>query len=327
MMFFEAVVQVLGAHIERLKLWYAKVLGCVLLLLLLGLLIARPLVAPSPAVYIPEGASITQTGKILAREHVITSVFLFRALLHFEGNPPVKSGMYSFTGPSYIWSVLQRIETGKTNTALVRLTIPEGTTRSQIAALLSKKMLGIAPESFMSKTVNDEGYLFPDTYFLNGDESVDTVIQILKSNFESHRDWYNASATKQISEHDTVILASLLEGEARTREDKEIVAGILLHRLALGMRLQVDAPFGYERGVTGYVPTSADIETNTPYNTYRNKGLPPTPINNPGYDALYAAAHPTKTPYLFYLTGSDGNMHYARTFAEHIQNQKLYFAN
>ena len=91
------------------------------------------------------------------------------------------------------------------------------------------------------------------------------------------------------------------------------------------MRLQVDAPFAYEKQISGYVPTKADIETNTPYNTYRNKGLPPTPINNPGLESLFAATHPRTSPYLYYLTGDDGAMHYARTFEEHIHNQKKYF--
>jgi UPF0755 protein len=276
-------------------------------------------------VYIPEGASITQTGKILAREHVITSPLVMRVFMHLQGNPPVKSGTYSFSHPLFIWDVLSRIETGKTQTAAIRITFPEGITRLQMATVLAQKLPAVTVDSFMSSTKESEGYLFPDTYFFNGDESIDTIIQLLQRNYDLHKDWYDAAAQKRMTEHDAVILASLLEGEANTREDREIVAGILLHRLAIGMRLQVDAPFGYERGLQGYVPTTKDIETNTPYNTYRNKGLPPTPINNPGYDALYAASHPIQTPYVFYLTGSDGKMHYARTFKEHIQNQKDYF--
>ena len=245
--------------------------------------------------------------------------------MHLEGNPSVKSGTYSFNQPLFIWDVLLRIQSGRTNTAAIRITFPEGTTRLQMATLLSKKIQTITKDDFMASTESDEGYLFPDTYFFSGNESVAEVRQLFRQNYKAHNDWYDSTATSTLSEHDAVIVASLLEGEANTREDREVVAGILLHRLAIGMRLQVDAPFGYERGISGYVPTSADIQKNTPYNTYRNKGLPPTPINNPGYDALYAASHPTRTPYLFYLTGSDGKMHYARTFKEHIQNQKDYF--
>jgi UPF0755 protein len=325
MSFLQAAVQVLWTHIERLRIWYTNLFVLLLLFGICLLLLCRPLAAPSPTVYIPEGSSITQTARILAHEHVITSPVVMRIFMHLQGNPSVKSGTYSFTHPMFIWNVLSRIQSGKTNTAAIRITFPEGSTRLQMATLLSQKIPTISVDSFMTNTATDEGYLFPDTYFLNGDESVNAVKKIFHNNYVAHSDWYDEKAKSLISESDAVILASLLEGEANTREDREIVAGILLHRLAIGMRLQVDAPFGYERGISGYVPSSLDIEKNTPYNTYRNKGLPPTPINNPGYDALYAASHPTRTPYLFYLTGSDGKMHYARTFKEHIQNQKDYF--
>lgn len=325
MAFLQAVLQGIGAHIERLSVWYRNLSVCLILLVVCMFLLCRPLHMPSETVYIPEGVSITQAGKILAHEHVITSPLIMRIVMHLEGNPPVKSGTYSFTHPLFIWEVLSRIQSGKTNTAAIRITFPEGTTRLQMATILSRRIPSITMDDFMTATKEDEGYLFPDTYFFTGDESVKAVTTVFKDNYAAHIDWYDESAKRTITEHDAVILASLLEGEANTREDREIIAGILLHRLAIGMRLQVDAPFGYERGISGYVPTSADIQNDTPYNTYRNKGLPPTPINNPGYDALYAASHPTHTPYLFYLTGSDGKMHYARTFAEHIQNQKLYF--
>lgn len=325
MSFLQAVVQVIGVHIARLRMWYTSFLLGLVVLCVCLLLLVRPLYTPSPTVYIPEGASITQTARMLTQEHVITSPLVMRIFMHLEGNPSVKSGTYSFNQPLFIWDVLLRIQSGRTNTAAIRITFPEGTTRLQMAALLSKKIQTITRDDFMASTAADEGYLFPDTYFFNGNESVATVRQVFRQNYEAHNDWYDSTATSTLSEHDAVIVASLLEGEANTREDREVVAGILLHRLAIGMRLQVDAPFGYERGISGYVPTSADIQKDTPYNTYRNKGLPPTPINNPGYDALYAASHPTRTPYLFYLTGSDGKMHYARTFKEHIQNQKDYF--
>lgn len=325
MSFLLAAAQVLWAHIERLCIWYTNLFLFFLFLGMCLLLLCRPLGAPSPTVYIPEGASITQTSNILVREHVITSATVMKIWMRFEGNPSVKSGTYSFTHSLFIWDVLSRIQSGKTNTAAIRITFPEGTTRLQMSSILAQKIPTAIPNEFMTSTKNDEGYLFPDTYFLNGNESTNAVVELLHQNYEKHNDWYDEKAKSVITEHDAVILASILEGEANTREDREIVAGILLHRLAIGMRLQVDAPFGYERGISGYVPTSLDIKKNTPYNTYRNKGLPPTPINNPGYDALYAASHPIQTPYLFYLTGSDRKMHYARTFKEHVQNQKDYF--
>jgi UPF0755 protein len=123
---------------------------------------------------------------------------------------------------------------------------------------------------------------------------------------------------------DTVILASLVEKEARTSVNRRIVAGILLNRLRLGMPLQVDAVFGYIYGRDTYSPSFADLKVDSPYNTYMHPGLPPGPINNPGLDALLAVLHPTETAYLYYLTDRDGVMHYAKTYATHQANQAKY---
>jgi UPF0755 protein len=119
-------------------------------------------------------------------------------------------------------------------------------------------------------------------------------------------------------------MASILEREAQSPDDMRIVSGILWHRIALGMPLQVDAAFGYAHGADGYAPTVHDLTTDSPYNTYLRKGLPPTPIANPGLAALQAAVTPTSTPYLYYLTGSDGQMHYAVTFDQHKKNTAQY---
>jgi UPF0755 protein len=121
-----------------------------------------------------------------------------------------------------------------------------------------------------------------------------------------------------------VIMASLLEREAKTLADKRMVAGILWNRIKIGMPLQVDAVFGYIHDRATYSPSFDDLHVDSPYNTYLNKGLPPGPIDNPGLDSIIAAATPTKTSDLYYLTGSDGQMHYAKTFEQHKQNRALY---
>ena len=123
---------------------------------------------------------------------------------------------------------------------------------------------------------------------------------------------------------DIVIMASLVEKEARTSANRRIVAGILWNRLEKNMPLQVDAVFGYINNRDTYSPSLTDLKIDSPYNTYVYKGLPPGPINNPGLDSLDAAVNPTKTDYFYYLTGSDNQMHYATTYAEHQANQKKY---
>ena len=119
-------------------------------------------------------------------------------------------------------------------------------------------------------------------------------------------------------------MASIIEGEAVTPEDRRIVSGILWTRMKNGMRLGVDAPFAYIMGKGSLELTQTDLATTSPYNTYRVAGLPPTPINNPGIDAIAAALAPSSTPYLYYLSDKEGSMHYARTFAEHKLNKEKY---
>jgi UPF0755 protein len=131
-------------------------------------------------------------------------------------------------------------------------------------------------------------------------------------------------ATSTHSLKDSIIMASILENEARTTESRKIIAGILWKRLYLGMPLQVDSTFSYINGKNTYDLTLDDLKINSPYNTYLYKGLPPGPISNPGLDAINDAIYPTKTPYLYFLSSKSGDMYYAKTFEEHKRNKELY---
>ena len=124
--------------------------------------------------------------------------------------------------------------------------------------------------------------------------------------------------------HDVLTMASLVEGEARTREARRHIAGILWHRVELGMPLQVDAVFPYILGKNTYEVTTEDLRVDSPYNTYRYTGLPPGPINNPSLDAITAALNPTPSNYLYYLSDKEGIMHYATTHEEHLINRAKY---
>ena len=123
---------------------------------------------------------------------------------------------------------------------------------------------------------------------------------------------------------EVVTMASLLEKEARQYETRQIISGILWKRIKIGMPLQVDAVFGYIFGIDTFSPTFDElVTTDSPYNTYKNKGLPPGPIANPGLESLKAAVNPVETPYFYYLTGFDGEMHYGRTLDEHVENRRF----
>ena len=123
---------------------------------------------------------------------------------------------------------------------------------------------------------------------------------------------------------EVVIMASLLEKEAAKTEDRRMVAGILWKRISIGMPLQVDAVFPYIIGKNTFDLTRADLKVDSPYNTYKYKGLPVGPIANPGLDSMVAAMTPVKSNYIFYLTDMQSKFHFSVTYAQHLANQKKY---
>ena len=119
-------------------------------------------------------------------------------------------------------------------------------------------------------------------------------------------------------------MASIVEKEATSTNDRRIIAGILWKRISEDYPLQVDPPFFYTLGKDSSELTLSDLASDSPYNLYTHKGLPPTPIDNPGLDAISATVSPIATNYMFYLSGQEGNMHYAKTLAEHLINKEKY---
>jgi UPF0755 protein len=171
-----------------------------------------------------------------------------------------------------------------------------------------------------------EGFLFPDTYVIAKNATTREVLDLLLTTFS---DKITASApistSKELTPYQVVVLASIIEKEAgKSYEEKQTIAGILLKRMKNGWLLQVDAAFLYEKKDWKAPITAQDIATNTPYNTYKRLGLPPTPIDNPGLDSIKAVLFPKTSSYWFYLHGTDGIVHYAATNDEHLRNKSLY---
>ncbi|OGK19741.1 hypothetical protein A3D80_03265 [Candidatus Roizmanbacteria bacterium RIFCSPHIGHO2_02_FULL_40_13b] len=212
------------------------------------------------------------------------------------------------------------------------VTVIEGLRREEIADILSETH-GIDKLEFMDKAV--EGYLFPDTYLIPKDASVDMILSIFKNNFDSK---YNGNIEslaqkKQLNRMQVITLASLVEKEARSFENRTIVASIMLKRYKNGWPLDLDATVQYALGYQSDSKTwwkknltREDIKINSLYNTYKNAGLPPGPICNPGLDSIKAVlAADEKTPYWFYISSRDGSvMHYAQTQEEHDENIRKY---
>ena len=207
----------------------------------------------------------------------------------------------------------------------ISVTIPEGHSARQIGEIFEK--LGIfSSEDFVQAAQKEEGYLFPDTYRFYKDANPDDVTKKMRDNF-------NKKITPEIFAEikknkktlsEAIIMASLLEEEVKSAEDRKIVAGILWKRLDLGIGLNVDAALTYVLGKTSSELTAGDLKFDSPYNTYRYRGLPPKPISNPGLDAILAALMPEPSPYFYYLTGKDGRTYYAKTLEEHALNKFKY---
>ena len=181
---------------------------------------------------------------------------------------------------------------------------------------------------FIKTAKSAEGYIFPDSYLIPQYFTVDEVLETIQKNFNQKFTEAKTDATNtRLTDRQIVILASIIEHEARTLKVKQGVSGVLMNRLEAGMPLQSDVTVQYARDTqrkpNKYWEDLAAVDIRSvvsSYNTYQNVGLPPGPICNPGYDSLYAAFHPTNSDYLFYLTGNDGVMYYAKTLDQHNLN-------
>jgi UPF0755 protein len=262
----------------------------------------------------------------LAEAHVVRSASMLRFILRLSGGSAhVQAGTYLFDTRENVFTIAHRLATGAYGLPPVVLSVPEGATVRTIAAKVADVLSPDIANDVVSLGKSQEGYLFPDTYQLTADATAESILQMMRANFDAKT--APLASEVQASGHafaDLITLASLVEKEARTEENRRIVAGVLWNRLARSMPLQVDAVFGYINNRDTYSPSLADLKIESPYNTYLHTGLPPGPICNPGLMSILAALHPTKTDYLYYLTDATGVMHYATTYAAHQANEAKY---
>lgn len=174
------------------------------------------------------------------------------------------------------------------------------------------------------KGVGIEGYLFPDTYEIGKGESCEDILISMLVNFEKKLtpDLRTEIANQKKSIFDIITMASMIEKEVRVIDDKKIVSGILWKRLAIGMPLQLDATINYVTGKSDPAVLTKDTKIDSPYNTYKYKGLPRGPISNPGIDSITAAIYPKTTSYLYYL--SDGKTYFSETLEQHNAAKAKY---
>ena len=276
---------------------------------------------------INKGEAIRQIGNNLKAQGLIrdpVAFFVYIKLNHQDKN--IQAGDYRLSPSMSLARVIDTINHG---TLDVWVTIPEGIRAEEIADIFEKNLPSYK-SSWRDKLDAQEGYLFPDTYLIPRDAEVDMVIAMMKNNFSRRIESVHLSlADARIAR--VITIASLIEREAKLTEDIPIVSSVIQNRLTLGMKLDVDATIqyalGYQVGEKRWWKkelSKDDIALNSPYNSYRNAGLPPTPIGNPGLNAIRAALNPANTDYLYYVSDKKGKIPPATTIQEHNANIKKY---
>lgn len=265
--------------------------------------IVPPFSFPSNSVVIvPEGIGLYTLAEKLREDKVIRFPFWFRvAAIVLGGERDMKAGQYLMSGPQNVFVIAWRVFHGDYGVETIKLTIPEGFTVRDISLLFDQRFPFFNHADFVA--LAPEGYLFPDTYFVPMTATASSTITLLHDNF-TRKIAPNMPAIESSGKTlaEIITMASIIESEAKTLKDREIISGILWKRLKLGIPLQVDSDPG----------------------TYKHLGFPPQPISNPGLESIGAALHPATTSFLFFLTGDDGMMHYSRTFDEHVAQKLKY---
>lgn len=263
----------------------------------------------------------------LDKEGLIRNRIVFYIIVKRLGiERKIQAGEFKLSPNMNATEVANNLTHGTSDTSI---TLIEGMRKEEMAEIISKEM-DIPSIEVTEKT--REGYIFPDTYNVPKNATFDTVYSIIKNNSKFTDALRNVGKNSKLTEKETIILASLVEREARLPETREKIAGIILKRYLADWPLQIDATVQY---ILGYQPlekswwkkelTEADLKIKSPFNTYLNPGLPPEPICSPSLSSIEAVinANPN-TPYWYYITDPQGVMHYGITLEDHEENIQKY---
>jgi len=263
---------------------------------------------------VPKGSSVSIIGKNLEKAGLIKNAIVFKFYVQVTSSQnKIQAGEFQLASSFTLSQILDKLKKGPSE---IWVTIPEGLRREEIATKFSTTLDKDEEftKEFLTLTKDKEGYLFPDTYLFPKTATATQIVNKLTSTFN-----------KKISDvtYKQVIMASMLERETFADREKPIVAGILYKRIKNDWPLQVDATLQYIKG--DWKPVySIDKELNSPFNTYKNLGLPPSPISNPGLSSIEAAISPEESEYWYYIHDNDAKIHFAKTLEEHNANIAKY---
>jgi len=291
-------------------------------------------------VEIPEGVHSREIGRQLIERGVVRDAFVFRTALWWSARSrDLKAGEYRFAQPLSAIDVIDRIARG--DVYVRKITFPEGLTIREMAAIYESRGFGSAAEfaraakeprliADLDPQASDlEGYLFPETYALPRGLPVGKLIPMMVDGFRAaYTDKLRRAAeTQGLTTRQVVTLAALVEKETGHEGERPLVAAVYRNRMKRGMPMQADPTLIYALQKAGRYDGNirkADMAFDSPYNTYRNAGLPPGPIASPSKASLTAAIHPADVKYLYFVSRNDGTHVFASTLAEHNMNVRKY---
>lgn len=330
---------------------YIYILLAVLVIAGLWLVIClRPVSSDTTSVrvVVAKGSTARDISNTLGAQKLIRSPFVFVLACRANGaTDKLKPGVYELKKSMSVAEIIDSLVSGKTLESWV--TIPEGFTARQMFDLLHSKQL-VAGNAFLSLVLsqgyefpeysflyghNLEGYLFPDTYLIARGTDAQGIVRKMLDTFQKKVIDSNKSDIEQVIRsrfglgpdkfdkglYKLLIVASMIEREAKIPKDRPLISAVIWNRLAKGMRLEVDATVSYSPGESTnneHTIYASDLRRDTPYNTYTRAGLPAGPICSPGVESIKAAMHPANVDYLFYVARPDGSHKFSRTFQEHV---------
>ena len=283
--------------------------------------------AHNAAFTIEENAPALSIAKTLKENQLIIDPIGFVAIVRLKKvEEKLKSGKYNVRDINSVFDIINLLTKG-TLPRQVKVTIPEGFTVRDIAKRLYEAGIISSEDSFVKKALPVEGYLFPDTYFFVKNESAEKIIQTMNERFNEvlPKDFLKKAKEKGLTEREAVILASIVEKEAKLDKDRPLIASVFLNRLKVGMLLQSDATINYVLKDKKPWLSEKDLAVDSPYNTYKYKGLPPGPICNPGLQSLLSVVNAPQSDYYYFLTKPDGEAVFAITLEEHNRNIEKYY--
>jgi UPF0755 protein len=284
-----------------------------------------------PAIFsVPMGVGAAKISRDLESQGFIHSAVLFRLTALLTGaKHKLKAGEYEIPGGASLWRILAILKSGKS--MLHEFTVPEGFSSFQIAELLGSQKLA-KPERFLDLAHSSEeaqklsvtaqgleGYLFPDTYQIPRGLGEERILRMMVERFRQKvgPELLAKGRAQGLTPHQVVILASVVEREAKADSERPKVASVFLNRLKKNMRLESCATVRFAMNKYQGPVLDQDLHFKSRYNTYRHRGMPPGPICSPGLTSLEAAAQPAQTDYLFFVVAGDGAHVFSKTFEEH----------